>query len=779
TVLPPGTILDMHYEDLVADTEGQARRLFDHLGLPWDSRCLAFHENKRHVRTASAAQVRKPIYKSSIARWEHYAKHLTPLIAVLNVPLAPQGSPSPTSVSHRQAREYHITGRLQEAQAAYRQIVQTAPYDGQALHQLGLIAHAMGDDSAAIELLQQAIEIIPADSNLQNDLGGLFNIQGKLEPAVAHFRGAIALAPLNAQAHYNLGCTLQAQGKLAEAETCYREALKIKPNSVDILCNLGSSLQEQGKADEAISCYRQALASNPGDINSLNNLGVSLQTNGKLEEAKACFEQTIAVRPDDIRAYINLGMVYYDHGNFSQALSCYQQALRIDPHYSEALFSIGVALQALCKPQEALAYYRQAAAIKDTNQKTQDNLLMTLQFIPGVTLEELYAAHARFGQQFEKTLKPHWPLHSNNRDPDRRLKIGYVSGDFRMHAVSYFIEPVFASHDKSQFEVFCYSNSLSRDAFTERLIAEADHWQPCLSMSDDQLAERIQDDQIDILIDLAGHTAHNRLLTFARKPAPIQITYLGYPGSSGLAAMDYRLTDHYAEPGNDRYYTEKLLRLPDSMWCYRPAADMPDITPLPAQKNGYLTFGSFNNINKVGEDCIQLWAALLRSLPSSRLLMVTVPEGEVRDRLTRQFEALGIHAKRLSFCGKLPSHEFRKMLQQVDITLDPFPINGATTTCESLWLGMPVLTLVGERFLSRAGLSVLSAAQLPDFAVATPAEYINTATLLANNLALLADIRLGLRDHLKTSPLLNHKGFTQNLESIYRKIWVNWCGDTK
>jgi predicted O-linked N-acetylglucosamine transferase (SPINDLY family) len=401
-------------------------------------------------------------------------------------------------------------------------------------------------------------------------------------------------------------------------------------------------------------------------------------------------------------------------------------------------------------------------------------MLMNLQYEQRISREQMLLEHRRFGEYFEASLKAQWKPHTNPRDPEKRLKIGYVSGDFCWHAVSYFIAPAIAEHDRRQFEVYCYATSSKHDKFTDRLIADADHWVPCVDMSENQMAERIRADGIDILIDLAGHTADNRLLVFARKPAPIQFTYLGYPGTTGLTSIDYRITDNYTEPEEDAdpadaYYTEKLVRLPNSIWCYSP--DDAEVTPLPAQQNGYITFGSFNNIKKVGAECIALWAKLLNTIPSSRLLIVTVSEGTARDHLIRQFEEHGIVAERLEFAPKLPTEKFRKKLQEVDITLDPFPVNGATTTCESLVLGVPALTIIGNRFLSRAGHSILSAAQMPEFAATSEEEFLRIATELANDLPRLSQIRANMREKLFKSPLLDRQLFTRNLEKIYRDVW--------
>ncbi len=628
-----------------------------------------------------------------------------------------------------------VAGSYAEVESQAGTLIEQFPTSGIVWKILGTTLSIQGKD--ALDALQKAAEFLPDDAEVHNNLAIALHDDEQIERAIQSYRRSLELNPSFAGAHVNLGNALRDIGQLDDAIASYRRALQIKSDYAEAHSNLGNALRDIGQLDDAIASYRRALQIKSNYAEALSNLSNALRDVGQLDDALAGYRRALQIKPDYAEAHSNLGNALRDVGQLDDAIASYRRALQIKPDYVEA----------------------------------HSNLLMALQFAPEITREDVFAAHRHFGEQFETPLKPLWPIHLNNRDPDKRLKIGYVSGDFRGHAVAHFIEPVLANHDKSQVEVFCYSNSVKRDAVTDRLIAAADHWIPCLGMSDELLAKRIHDDGIDILVDLSGHTAHNRLLVFARKPAPLQITYLGYPGTSGLSAMDYRLTDRYTEPEGDQYYTEELLRLPDSIWCYRPAEDMQQATPLPALANGHLTFGSFNNANKIGGECIALWSTLLQNIPTAHLMMVAIPEGEARNGLSKQFREHGIANERIHYFGKLPSLEFRRQLQQVDITLDPFPVNGATTTCESLWMGVPVLTLVGQRFLSRAGLSVLSAAQLPDFTATTKEELIKTATLLANNLPLLANIRAGLREHLIMTPLFNQKLFTRNLENVYRDMW--------
>jgi protein O-GlcNAc transferase len=627
------------------------------------------------------------------------------------------------------------------------------------------------DRGIVLPLLRGKMSAEPASADKINQLAALFNGGRFLEMERAA-RLMVEQDPNSGLAWKALSASLLAQGR--SDLNALQRASQLLPADPEACNNLGNALREYGRFDEAVGSYRRALELNVYFAEAHCGLGVCLLELGLPDNAIVSYRRALEINSSYAMAHNNLGNALSDIGQFDEAMASYRRALEIAPDFVMAHNNLGNALWKTGQLQEADAKYRRAIQLMPDYAEAHTNLLMALQFMPTIGRDDMFAAHLQFGRQFESALKPHWIQHTNSRDPRKRLRIGYVSGDFRMHAVAYFIEPVLANHDKSQVEVFCYTNSTKHDAITDRLRTAVDHWLPCLAMSDIELADRIRADGIDILVDLSGHTANNRLLTFARKPAPIQVTYLGYPNTSGLTAIDYRLTDDYTEPRSgdaDQYYTEKLLRLSNSVWCYRPHDQMPEITLLPALQNGYLTFGSFNNVNKVGLESITLWAKLLRALPTSRLIVATVTEGEIRTRLKREFAEYGVAEDRIDFCGKLHTQEFLNKMQEVDVTLDPFPVNGATTTCESLWLGIPVLTLVGDRFLSRAGLSVLNAARLPEFAASTEEAYIEAAKSLANDLPQLAKLRAGMREQLKTTPLLDQQRFTRNLENTYREIW--------
>jgi len=483
---------------------------------------------------------------------------------------------------------------------------------------------------------------------------------------------------------------------------------------------------------------------------------------------------------NDAEALKIQGNKFVLEGEFVRAEAFYRRSIAADPAYPDPHNNLGSLFQLQGKFESAILSYRRALEIKPDFSLAHSNLLIAHNYIAEKSSEEILAVCRGYDERFGLPHWEKWPAHANNREINRRLRIGYVSPDFRSHAVANFAEPILANHDKSQVEIFCYAEVRQPDEYTDRFRQYADHWHFTVGLSDDATARLIRDHQIDILVDLAGHTSGNRLPVFARKPAPIQLTYLGYPATTGLSAMDYRITDRHADPEGvaDARYTERLLRLPDSLWCYRPAADMPEPSALPALSRGHITFGAFNNFNKIDRHTLALWAELLRRLPCARLMILTVPEGEARQRLLHSFAELGVDADRLELCGQLPPADFHRKFLEVDITLDPVTVNGATTTCESLWMGVPVISLVGTRFLTRAGLSILHTAGLAGFAAASPEEYIRSAVALAGNLPLLAEIRAGMRSRLAVSPLCNETAFTRNLEKLYRDIWEKWCSTT-
>lgn len=608
-------------------------------------------------------------------------------------------------------------------------------------------------------------------------LGVVFSLTGRNAEALSPLQKAVALSPDNAEAHCNLGNTFQYLGRLTEAEAHCRRALEIKPDMAEAHSNLGNTLKDLGRLAEAAASYLEAVEIKPDFAMAHNNLGVTLHGLGRYNEAKASYRRALEIKPDYADAHNNLGVVQQSLGWLDEAESSYRRALEFQPSYSEAHNNLGNVLKDQGRLDEAETSYRRALEIKPDFAKARSNLLFVLSFHAVERRDDIFLACREYDELFCLPYREKWQAYTNSREANRRLRIGYVSPDFRRHAVAFFAEPIFANHDKSQVEIFCYAEVEREDEYTHRFRQFADHWDSTVGLGDDAVVKMIRNHQIDILVDLAGHTAGNRLLSFGRKPAPLQLTYLGYPGTTGLSAIDYRITDRHADPEGvaDAYYSERLLRLPDSLCCYRPAADMPEPSVLPALLRGYLTFGSFNNFNKIDQGTLALWAELLRALPTARLMMLTVPAGEIRLRLERSFAELGIDSQRLEFYGRLPAADYYRKFQEVDIAIDPVSVSGGTTTCESLWMGVPVMSLVGERFITRVSYSFLHTAGLADFATGSPKEFVRIATHLADNLPLLAEIRAGLREHLVTSPLIDEVGFTRNLENLYREIWGKWC----
>ena len=489
--------------------------------------------------------------------------------------------------------------------------------------------------------------------------------------------------------------------------------------------------------------FEDVLELDPGHADALHFMGLTAHRIRDLGFAMEYFERSIEARPDDAVFHNNLGSILVQAGRTDEAAVFFRKALEIDPALHAA----------------------------------RANLIFVMVLLESARPEEVYAEHVAWAKIHADPLLAQAKPHGNSRDPERRLRIGYVSADFRQHALSYFIEPALARHDGAAFEVFCYHSGRVVDDVTRRLAQYADHWHEIFGLNDAQATELIRSHGIDILVDLSGHLRDNRLLVFARKPAPIQVTYLAYPNTTGMSAIDYRLTDALCDPpgATERYYRETLIRLPRCMWCYQPHADMPAVSPSPAQRHGRVTFASMNGASKVTTRMLSLWGRILGEVPGSRIVFATVPEqghARILDALTQA----GVEAERISMHDRLPTTDFWALYQGIDIMLDTFPMNGGTTTCEALWLGVPVITRSGDIFQSRAGLSILGAMGLDELIAGSDDEYVRIAVGLARDGARLAVLRDGLRERMRASPLTDARAFARDLEAAYRGIWRQWCG---
>jgi protein O-GlcNAc transferase len=667
-------------------------------------------------------------------------------------------------------------GKLDEAIACYQRALQLKPDYPEMHNNLGLAWRDHGDLEQAVACYQRALQLKPGYAEAHNNLGNAFNLQGKLDLATACYQQALQLKPGYAEAYNNLGNALSLQGKADDAAACYQRGLQLNPDYAEAHNNLGNILMGQAKLQEAAACYQRALRLKPDYVEAHNNLGNVFKDQDKLDEAAACYQRALRLKPDYALAFHNLGLVWQERGKLDEAVACYRHALRWGPANAEAHNNLGNALKDQGALDEAITCFRRAVELKPDVSTADSNLLYTLVFSPGYDARAILEEHRLWSQRFAEPLSRLIQPHSNDCSPHRRLRIGYVSPDFRDHAESFFTVPLFSAHDHENFEICCYADVTRPDEITARLQSLADVWRSIAGLSDEKVAGLVRQDGIDILVDLSLHMAGNRLLVFARKPAPVQVTWLAYQGTSGLSTIDYRLTDRFIDPPglHDHDYSEESIRLPDAFWCYDPLAGEPAVSALPALENGCITFGCLNNFCKVNDSVLKLWARALRAVDGSRLLLLA-PEGSVRGRTLDLLEQEGVKRDWVTFVGRQPRPRYLELYHRIDIGLDTFPYNGQTTSFDAFWQGVPIVTLVGPTPVGRAGLSLLTNLGLPDLVAETQDQFVSIAVALAGDVPRLSELRGALRDRLRASPLTDAPRFARTVEAAYREMWMRWC----
>lgn len=630
----------------------------------------------------------------------------------------------------------------------------------------------------AIECCERALELNPNLAEVHNHLGNAYRDLGRTAEAEDAYRRATAISPDLAPAWLNLGNVYRDQSGYEEAIRCCQNALRLNPNYPQAHNNLGVALEAQGRTVDAIKQFQLALQAAPEYAEPFNNLGSILRDQGRLQEALVFSTKAVVLQPSCFEAYNNIGRIHQIEGNLVKASTNFERAIEIRPSFTDAHNNLGVTRLSQGRLDDAIACYRQSMAINPEDAEIASNLLVCEQYQPDITLDRLLKLHLEWDRAFGQPLKSHWRPFDVVDAGTRALRLGFVSCDLGCHPVGYFLVKAFEQLDRSLFHTICYSDRRSADAVTKRFVEAAGRWRDTRGLSDEQLAETIRKDQVDILFDLGGHFANNRLLTFARKPAPIQLTWAGYVGTTGLEAIDFVVADRFQVPESvEPQYRERVLRLAASYINYSPPDNAPDVGPLPAFKNGFVTFGSFNNPTKLNAGTIEVWAKILHRVDDSRILLKYggIDDESNQQRLLDLFLLNGIDASRVDLRGRSPHREFLEAYNEVDIGLDTFPYSGGLTTCESLWMGVPVVTCPGETFASRHSCSHLSNAGLYEMIAEDFDHYVDYAVELAHDLPRLATIRGTLRRRVAMSPLCDTKRFVEGFQDTMRRIWKEWC----
>jgi protein O-GlcNAc transferase len=688
--------------------------------------------------------------------------------------------PSYAAAHYNAGNAYAQLGRNEAAHSAYSRAIQLRPDFTDAHVALGCLLEDIGQINDAVASYRKALEISPDYAEVHGNLGNSLRNLGLFDEALASYRHALRIDPEVAEVHLNLASILRALRQPDAAIASFHRALELGPNNADAHFALGMTLNEQGQLDAAQSSLRRALALQPRNVAAHITLADTLRNLNQLDESIASYRRALEIEPGNAIAHCNLGNALLDCGRFSDAAVNYSRAIDLQPDFSAAHSNLGSVLKDIGQPLEALKSIRRALELTPDLAIARSNLIFIHNSLGDQSQVKMLEEAKTFGAIVGQNANPstHW---NNDPTPDRCLRVGFVSGDLRNHPVGQFIEGVLhalAASAAGKLEIFAYPTYFCSDAVSERIKACCRGWHPVMSLSDEEFAQQVREDSIDILIDLSGHTAHNRLPMFAWKPAPVQATWLGYLGTTGVTAIDYLIADEWTLPeSEERNFTEKIWRLPESYVCFTPPAADTQVTTLPASSNGCITFGCFNNLTKINDDVVALWSRVLQAVSDSRLFLKAkqFSDSAIQRAMRDRFAVHGIDPQRLIFSPLVARSEYLTPYQQVDIALDPFPYPGITTTVESLWMGVPVLTLAGKSFIARQGVGLSTNAGLASWIARDHDDYVALAVKHAADLDELALVRKNLRERLANSPIFDNRRFADHFAAAMRDMWNRWC----
>lgn len=642
-----------------------------------------------------------------------------------------------------EGQRHQRAGDAVEAEKQYRRALLLEPANPAALALSGSLALTSGDAPRAAALLERAVRFAAPNAGLFINLGEALRRVDRKPEAVTAFRRASQIDPSFAEAHYNLGLTLDQLGERQEAASELEIALSLRPDLPKGITLLLQLLRDLADYQRAIAVYQRLAPKAPESAELEAAVANVLADVFRLDEARAHFLRALELAPESAAIHADYAAVLAEGAEIALATQTLRRAIELDP-------------------QHALAH---------------GALVYLLPFEAG-TKPEAIATEARSWGARHAAALPRARHDYKEKPAGSKLRIGYVSPDFRLHPSALFVPPLLREHDRSAFHVVCYSNARRPDDITAKIRVLADEWRDISQLDDDAAVSLIQADGIDILVDLAMHGAHHRLFVFARKPAPIQATWLAYPGTTGLEAIDYRLSDPWLDPADvdERHYSERTLRLQDTFWCYEPLAPEPEVHGLPAAANGHITFGCLSSFKKVGKGAVTLWARVLTSVPTARLLLVA-PLGGARERLLHGFAEAGVERERIELVSHMPRQQYLETYGRIDCCLDTTPYAGGTTSLDALWMGVPMITLAGETVASRSGASLAHNLNLPELVARTPEQYVERAAELVRDLRKLGELRAGLRGRLQRSALMDAPRFARSMEAAYREMWARWCSD--